>query len=193
MSWVVAIDESGDLGAHSRYFAMAAIVIRRPRMLRTAYRAIPVRNAESKFHNSSDREIVGVLEALASSDVRIATVSVDKHDYSSGCYGVSGNELYRKAVVTLIQDVASMIPNSDVDLMLDRCRFITAKELRSISEKRFAETGSILKKCDMKLSEQTPCIQLVDYVAGSVYRSLAHGDDSFLNIIREKIVVARTV
>ncbi|AMK14557.1 hypothetical protein AUP07_1524 [methanogenic archaeon mixed culture ISO4-G1] len=172
---------------------MAAIIIRRPRLLRSAYGAIPVKNFESKFHNSSDEEISAVLKALASSDVKIATVSVDKYDYNGSCFGVSGNELYRRMTDSLIQGVASMVPNSDVDLMLDRCRFITDKELRSISEKRFAEAGSNLKKCGMRLSEQAPCIQLADYVAGSVYCSLTHDDDRYLQIIRKKIVVARTV
>lgn len=82
MSWVVAIDESGDLGKGTRYFCMAALIVRRPRHLRKAYDSIPKRGYESKFSNSSDEEISLILRSVAEVDVRIVYSAVDKYDYN---------------------------------------------------------------------------------------------------------------
>ena len=57
MTWLIAIDESGDLGRDSRFFTIAAIVVRRVRSLDPVFKKIPTKREESKFHNSTEQEI----------------------------------------------------------------------------------------------------------------------------------------
>lgn len=50
MTWVVSIDESGNLGKEGRYFSIAATIVMRPRHLMPAWKAIPKTRIESKFY-----------------------------------------------------------------------------------------------------------------------------------------------
>ncbi len=192
MSWVVAIDESGNLGSSTRYFVMAAIIIRRPRNLKSAYERLPRKKYEPKFYNSTDEEVISVLKEIAKADVTIVTSIVDKHNYRSRFFGIHGNELYKMVLEDLLQKTAYQIPNSDVLLFLDRCSFVSMKEFRSLATRIMNNNGCQMKKCEKKLSDQTPCILLVDYVAGAIYHMHSCDDATFFNIIKEKIVTART-
>lgn len=192
MSWVVAIDESGNLGSSTRYFVMAAIIFRRPRVLSSAFAKIPVKKYESKFYNSTDAEISSILKEIGSTDVRIVASIVDKYDYKSRFYRLRGNELYKKVLQEVLDDVADQIPKSDVDLMIDRCRFINLEELRNISTLELSKSDCQLTKCEKRSSDQTPCIQIADYVVGAIYHKMRYNDDSFFKLIDEKVVVART-
>ena len=192
MSWVVAIDESGNLGKETRFFSMAALIMRRPRYLKKVYNSIPKKECESKFYNSSDEEIIEVLQSITQADVRIVYSSVDKYDHKGRFYGILGSVLYKSVLSELLGDVGSIIPNSDVELMVDRSRFITLDELRDIAASQFSAHGSQLKRCEKKNSDETPCIQIVDYVVGAIGHQLIHGDKTFTDIIQQKVVVART-
>ena len=192
MSWVVAVDESGNLGKDTRFFTMAAIIMRRPRHLKKAYDSIPKKDYESKFYNSSNEEIKNVLQNIVQSDVKIVYSSVDKYDHEGRLYGVYGNTLYKSVLSELLGNVGSIIPNGDVELMIDRSRFLTLEELRSIARLQFADHGCQLKRCEKKNSEDTPCIQIVDYVVGALGHQFNNRDDTFSNIIQQKVVVART-
>ncbi len=192
MSWVVAIDESGNLGSSTRYFVMAAIIFRRPRVLNSAFAKIPVKKYESKFYNSTDDEISKILTAINSTDIKIVTSIVDKHNYKSRFYGIHGNELYKKVLLEVLQTVSFQISGSDASIILDRCSFITLDELRSLGTEILHQNNCQLKKCEKRISEQAPCIQIVDYVAGAIYHNVSYNDSKFLNLIKEKVVVART-
>jgi len=81
LTGVIAIDESGDLGPDgSRYFAMTVIMIRRARDLKKSYDCL-MRDAKGhRFYDTKDNvSSVKVLEAVASSDVRIIYEVVDKN------------------------------------------------------------------------------------------------------------------
>lgn len=192
MSWVVAIDESGDLGKGTRYFCMAALIVRRPRHLRKAYDSIPTRGYESKFSNSSDEEISLILRSVAEVDVRIVYSAVDKYDYNGRFYGLLGNALYKAVLSDLLDAVGTVVPNCDLDILLDRCRFLKPSEFKDIARSKMTPHGCKIKRCDKRNSEDTPCIQIADYIAGAVWQQLNYNNESFIAIIQEKVVVART-
>jgi len=192
MSWVVAIDESGDLGRGTRYFCMAALIVRRPRHLRKAYDSIPKIGHELKFSNSSDEEISLILHKIAEANVRVVYSAVDKYDYNGRFYGLLGNDLYQAVLSELLDAIGSVTPNSDVDILLDRCRFLSLLDLRKIASAKMAIHGSQLKRCEKKDSGGTPCIQIVDYIVGAIGRHLNRDDNTFIKIIENRVVVART-
>lgn len=192
MSWVVAIDESGNLGKESRYFCMAALIVRRPRYLRKAYDSIPKKGRESKFSNSSDEDIITVLNNVAEADVRVVYSIVDKYDHNGSFYGILGNDLYKAVLSALLDAVGSIVPNSDVNVLLDKCRFLTGKELCKIASSKMTVYGCQLKRCEKNKSDDSPCIQVIDFIVGAIGYKLNRNDDTFFKIIEKKVVVART-
>ena len=192
MSWVVFIDESGDTAPNSRFFTIAATVVRRANKLRPAYAMVPKHGMEPKFYNSKPQVIRDILQAVSQCDVRIVHVTVDKYDYTGRFYGIYGNELYRRALDALLFEVTSLLKGSDVDISLDRNRFISKEELTAIAERNCELNACNLTRCEKRSSDQSPCIQIADYVSGTIYRSIRDGDDTLLRIIEDRIVVART-
>lgn len=100
MTWLIAIDESGDTGSGSRFFMMAAIIVSHRRQLLPAIKAIPSGPKEFKFYNSLPERIEPVLCAFSGCCVDIVYVVADKHDYRSEYYGLYGNVLYSSVLWT---------------------------------------------------------------------------------------------
>lgn len=188
MTWLAAVDESGNLGSDSRFFVMSAVIVRRVRTLSSAFKAIPAARDESKFYNSTDEEILEVLKELSLTDVAIVSVEVDKYDYASKYYGVSGNALYRIVLTDLLVRVFGQVGSHDVNLFVDRSTFVSLEDLRSMATETSKRHGSNLKRCEKATSHQNKCVQIADFVAGSFYADLQHGDGRFREQIEEKIL-----
>ena len=191
MTWLVAIDESGDLGSDSRFFSMAAIVTRRVRSLDPVFKKIPTKRDESKFHNSTEDEISSVLIALADTDASIISVTVDKYDHTSPYYGMRGNRLYYQTLYDLLDKTLSSISSHDVTIFLDRSRFISLNEFQSMAKSLSTSYGCTLIRCEKHTSHQNKCIQVADYVVGTVNRYYESDDERFIWILAEKISFAR--
>jgi hypothetical protein len=190
MTGLIAIDESGDLGENgTRFFVMAAIISGRSRRLLSTYKKIPIKEFESKFSNSSDEERNGVLNEIATTDTQIVYVCVDKSDYREPYR--SGNILYQKAFETLMEKAVCAAPSKDVNIVVDKSRFIKINDMKETAE-RIAETaGRSIKRCDKVLSASNKCVQIADYVAGAIWSEHEKNDPRFANIIKSKISVAR--
>lgn len=103
-----------------------------------------------------------------------------------------GNNLYRAVLSELLDLIGETVPNSDVQLMLDRCRFISIDELRDIATSKMLAHGCQLKRCEKRNSDETPCIQVIDYIVGAINHDMNNNERTLTDIIREKVVVART-
>lgn len=51
--------------------------------------------------------------------------------------------------------------------------------------------GCNVKKCDKKVSTDDRAIQVADFVVGAVNYRYNNGDDTYYNMLSEKIVIAR--
>ncbi len=191
MTWAISIDESGNLGKDSRYFVMAATVVMRQRHLLSVSKKIPRQREESKFYNSTEEEIMEVLTELSVSNVRIVYVVVDKYDYTGRFYGMHGNTLYEAVLRELLAEAFSMVKGGDANVFLDRSSFVTLSSFRAIAGEIAASAGCNLKKCDKVTSHQNRCVQIADYVAGAINRNYEDGDSHYMDVIREKISIAR--
>ena len=78
-----------------------------------------------------------------------------------------------------------------MNVIIDGNRYIRQDELREMCEGLCDKHGKNLKRCYKEISQNEPCLRLVDYVAGSVRYSFEQGDDRYIKIIDEKISVAR--
>lgn len=151
---------------------------------------IPRYRNESKFYNSTNDEIINILEALSSTDTSIAIMIVDKHDYNSHYYGKYGNELYHMTLNELLKKSFEFIGPHDVCFLIDRSTFISLDDLRHTAYQLSLSYGCNLLRCEKVTSHQNKCIQLADYVAGSFFVNLEYGDDSFSTIIERKVIPA---
>ena len=191
MTWLIAIDESGNLGSDSRFFSMAAIVTRRVRSLSPVFKAIPRVREESKFYNSTESEIHSVLESFSKTDSCIFAVVVDKHDFKSKYYGLAGNRLYLAVLRDLMDAAFQYIGSHDANLFLDRNTFVSLDQLRSSAKEYAIKNHSNLKKCEKATSHQNKCIQIADYVVGTINSHFQNDDDRFYHLIEKKISFAR--
>ena len=170
MSWLVAIDESGDLGKDSRFFVMAAIIVRRANNLKQVSKVIPRSNKESKYYNSSENTVGRILAAFAESEVRIVNVVVDKHDHKQPLYGKCGNDLYQAVLSELLDAVSALLTGSELHILLDMSSFIQKKDLVLLANDIVKSNGCFLHNNDKVISEQSNCIQIADFIAGTIFR-----------------------
>ena len=191
MTWLIAIDESGNLGSDSRFFSMAAIITRRVRSLEPVFKKIPTKRDESKFYNSTESEIYGVLSSLMETDTIVVHIVVDKYDYTSIYYDKRGNDLYRSVLRDLLDRSLESISGHDTTVFLDRSRFVSLDELQSMARKSASSYNCNIIRCEKQTSHQNKCIQVADYVVGAINRYYENGDERFVPLLSKKISFAR--
>ena len=191
MTWLIAIDESGDLGKDSRFFTMAAMVSIRSRNLISVSKTIPKHTNDPKFYNSSDSEILTVLDSISQSKVELFYVTVDKHNYSGKYYGLYGNALYVAVLKELLDDVLIRLSKRDVRVMLDDCSFISASDFNKLVKTIATKNNCNIMNCEKKPSQQSKCIQIIDYIVGSIWRLYERSNPTYLDKLVDKVSVAR--
>ena len=192
MTDLVVIDESGDLGSQgSTYFVMAAMIIPRPRNLKSVYKLIPRDGKEHKWYNSDEDEKQKILDLMATCNYKIVYTSVNKNSPTS-TNPIYGNKLYDLVTTHVIQDALSHLGTRDVKVFLDNNGFITTTRLKEIVQltARLTEVNPLdVGKRD---SQSTPCLQLVDYVVGSIRANYEYSEELH-PAIEKKLSFARTL
>jgi len=181
---LIAIDESGDLGLKgSRYFVVAALVTERSRNLLKAYKAIPKGNAEVKFYYSTHKEKEKVLTEVSRVKASIVYTCVDK-EKQIDTYG-SGKVLYQRALEEVIRNALEISVSKDVNVLVDRSRYIKNDELKEMVKELSQDIGKNVIKCE-KVSFNK-CVSVADFVAGSIWTKYESGNDEFFKILTEMI------
>ena len=184
------MDESGDLGsAGSEYFAMAALILMRPRHLKSVLGVFPKDGYEHKWSNSTSTERIRVFEEIKRCQFRTVTSVINKNNPYSKRH-LYGNDLYCWMLRQVITDAISVRMCNDVNVYIDRCRFIKENDLHSMIKQIASDLGANVLDCGKRDSHQTPCLQVVDFIAGAT-RAKHEGNDSTLSLIDEKISIAR--
>lgn len=114
---------------------------------------------------------------------------INKNNPDSKNY-IYGNALYEMMLRHVISDVISLRPFNDLIIYVDRSRFIKEEDLKSIARFEASKYGANVLDCGKRDSHQTPCIQVVDFVAGAT-RAKYENDDLTISIIDYKISIAR--
>ena len=99
-------------------------------------------------------------------------------------------ELYAMMLRQVLKDAFSVRPCNDLNVYVDSSRFITQVDVRKMIFEEASLAGANVLDCGKKVSSQTPCLQLVDYVAGGTRAKYEDGDDS-LSKLDKKISIAR--
>lgn len=191
MTGLIIVDESGDLGSSgSRFFTICSIIAPSQRVLLPAVRALPKSYLEKKFYNSTDAEIVSVLDSLSDIPINVSFVTTEKNCPSDNVY-VYGKDLYIRALRDLLDQSLERLKGQDVHIIVDGSRFVTQADLRKMCEELCFGHGKNLKKCYKGISQNEPCLRIVDYVAGAVRYGYEQNDDRYRSIIKDKISIAR--
>lgn len=190
MTGLIAIDESGDLGpSGTEYFTIAALVMFRPRSLKKAANTIPKRDYEVKWNNSCDQTRRMVFEAMSELPFTVVHSTVNKN-HPLNHRPIYGNELYETMLRQVIIDSFEVLPCKDVNVYLDSCPFINLEKFRGIVFEESKACNVNPKKVNKISSQESKCIQLVDFIAGAA-RSESEYSDETLKIIQDKISIAR--
>lgn len=206
MSYIF-LDESGDLGFDftkkktSKYFVITFLFTTKKapieRIIRKAFRNFSkkeIKNHHGVLHCYKEKPKIRqlILKSLKEKEISIISIYLNK-----------------KKVYTKLQDEKHVLYNYVANILIDRVytkKLIPTNEpIRLVASRR--ETNKFLNqnfcsyiqnqvqsnhKLDIKVEIRTPheerCLQAVDFVCWAVFRKIEHGDDSYANLIKQKIV-----
>ncbi len=116
---------------------------------------------------------------------------MDKYDNIGRFYGMHGNGLYEAVLRGLLAEALVAVKGGDANVFLDRSSLVTLSSFRTIAGEIAASVGCNLKKCDKVASHQNRCVQIADHVEGAINRNYEDGDPHYMDVIRERISIAR--
>jgi len=199
----VFVDESGDLGfscSASRYVVAVALATVMPieirRLVRRAQsRFGPTENrlGELKFNTASTRLRLHVLEGIARTETWIAWNALLKPSLPE-CRKTDKEGLLNSLRRVAVSELTARIHARKVSIVVDKRRVREKtregfdNEVRSAVMARhlgFFPPEVSISHFDSQTSEG---LQAADFVAGAVYRSLERLDDTYLDVIRPKVV-----
>ena len=204
----IFIDESGDLGfteKSSEFFVVAALIVHdhlpihrcfkkiRQNKLKKKFKDIP----EFKFHNSAKEIKSRVLRCIAKSDVDIAYCVFRKNQaypHLRDKHTIVYDYLIGSLVSRIIQ---KNLVSGDVEIVVDKSlngiqrelfdQYLVYKTFERNHDSRFEPPVITINHVD---SCTDPCIQAVDFIAGALHYYYRTNDDTYHQIIGERIQLA---
>jgi hypothetical protein len=204
----VFVDESGDLGfsrKSTNYFVIGFIVVSHKERIKTdvkrLLKKLNVRNHkkiyEFKFSNDSKYVRCKMLNLISKSEIEAGQIVVKKSAVRNDLRDKK-SILYNFLVAEYVmRDILSSYTNiNHINLHLD---LSMSKKSREDFDDYFSNkvswrsllTGvnqSITNKVYHDYSHSDPCLQMADYLAGSLFQLYEHNDCSFYDIIKVKVV-----
>jgi len=163
---------------------MSATMTARSRNLLQTSKLITNKEYEDKYKNTPDSKITNILRALSRSDALITYVVVDKTDHNSIFYGVYGNELYRSVLHSLLTNVSSTCAFQGMSILIDWTSSISESDFEDLC---YSILGKRVRKCSKHNSQSNKCIQIADYVAGSIWHMYERNEFNHYLLIKERI------
>lgn len=203
----IFLDESGDLGFDftkkktSKYFVITFLFAENKSPIERVIRKIfknftkkEIKNHHGVLHCYKEKPKIRqlVLKSIKEKDVSIISIYLNK-----------------KKVYTKLQDEKHVLYNYVTNILIDRVytkKLIpTDEQIKLIASRR--ETNKFLNqnfcnyiknqvqnnhKLDIKVEIKKPheekCLQAVDFVCWAIFRKIEHGDGSYVDLIKQKIV-----
>lgn len=202
----VYLDESGDLGfslPSSRHFVVVALASPEPkelsRVLKRARRRLYSSGSmtpEFKFKSSPEHVRRLILRGVAGTSTRVAWSGIAKHNVLAEL-GEDKDELYLRICSNALAGLVSRTHAKRVHIVLDK-RSGRRSLRRHFEEHLLDVVGSYhggyfapSTSVSHMDSVNSAGVQVADIVAGAVFRSLEHSDNSYLSLITGNIVYGR--
>ena len=196
------LDESGDLffdltkKGSSKKFSIAFLVVKNKRpvqkLVKKVFKTLPpalIRKCNGVLHAKYEKPVTikRLLTGLATKDVFIASMCLDKRKI---LLSTDQNELYTNIVISLINRLyADGLFDNNYDINLIASQRNTSRSLNkrfsdnlieSKHGKKFAV--SIVKPSDDK------CLQAVDFVSWALWQKYEREDNTYSDLITDKII-----
>lgn len=203
----IFLDESGDLGFNfkkkktSKFFVVAFLFLKNKgpveKIIKKIFKSFTKK--EKKFHKGvlhcfkeTPRVRIKVLNLLKEKDVSVIAIYLNK-----------------KKVYTRLQDEKHVLYNYVTNILLDRIynkKIISIKEpinfiasrretnkflnenFKNYLKNQINKNHSIKIEIEIKSPNEEKCLQVVDFVAWAIYRKYEFGDETYSNLIKEKII-----
>jgi len=197
MKKYVFIDESGDLGKRgSRYFTIAALVVDDPLKLERIIKKLRQRKLKKKIKelpeikaNNSD-EVVRkyVLKRVKKTDCEIYAIVVEKDRIFDHLFQVQ-DRLYNYLCGILLKEIGAVGAAGSLIITIDKKHTNTLVRENFNQYIKYKLRGKARNiRIHHKASISSQPLQVVDFVAWSINRKFNFGDDSYFNLIEDKIV-----
>lgn len=198
----VFIDESGDLGfsnGGSKYFVIAAMVttdaVKMERFVKKMNRKYDQKEkggVEFKFNLSKEALRIKFVQAIGSMDCSIYWRAVTKSNVQEPLR-MKKDKLYHYMCGQVLADVFKHTYSESFTVTFDRRS--SKKSVRNdldryVEQQMFSHhTGMFPPKLTVShfISSNCPCLQVQDYVVGSVFQSLERDNDNYIREFQSKV------
>ncbi|MDE1869682.1 MAG: DUF3800 domain-containing protein [Candidatus Micrarchaeota archaeon] len=190
----IFIDESGDLGKQgARYFIISAIVANDPKRIRKIMKRFRERRLKKELRqtneikaNSSTPAIRNyILSSLVKCDCEIFAIVADKGKILSKFDKVR-DKIYHYLCALLLDKVA--LGDGETTIIIDQkdTNKMIKRNFRNYIQMRFHKKARKIK-FNQVLSFEENGLMVVDFVAWAVNRKWNSNDDSYFNLIKDRI------
>jgi len=194
-------DEAGDTGfaferGSTRYFVLLLLLLDEPEPLRDRIDRLRQQlglpyGVEFKFHKTSNANRQAFLKALRPYPFVGRALVVDKPRLSAKWRQMRDVEFYAHCFAELVDRMPAGELGETI-LVLDQygAPTTTLRELRRRLKARTVDQSfRPFKRVSLKRSKGENLIQCADMVVGALMRELSEGDNSFFDLVRDKVMV----
>ncbi|AMD16946.1 hypothetical protein TL18_02255 [Methanobrevibacter sp. YE315] len=189
----IFIDESGDLGKHSKYFIMASVVTKEPIKFRRVinktnriFRKQISKSNEIKGTTTPNNIIKNIFKKLKNIDYEVYIICFNKKNKNKLKFK-DNNELYD----LIAFELAKIIPiNSPTSIVIDKSKSKKKDIFRFNSQ--FKYNLNNYENYPIEVSHLSSLhnkeLQIADLIAWSYFQSIEHNDFDFIKLIKNKII-----
>ena len=194
----IYIDESGDLGekpSSSKYFVIGAIMVDNPKYLnrliknaRRKYNNIIGRDVEIKGNKTNRQKKKKILRKVNNIDCEVLAIFLDKQNLHNVPEFYNYHALYDNLASKLAENIKIDSPTT---VIVDKSKskhedILNFNERFSSSLNNSNNNLISIKHVD---SFKYKGIQIADLISWSVFQSLEHNDDEFIDLIKSKNII----
>lgn len=202
----VYLDESGDLGfseASSRHFVVVAMATNRPVELQRLVRRVRKRrgscsrvSAELKFNSSPDRVRTSMCEGISESGAVIAWCAATKSNVPAAMR-TDKRMFYLGMCANVLTDLSKQIVADSAHVILDKCSgnrsVMVGLEGTVVRALHVHHAGHFPPRVSVSHldSQRSEGLQVADFVAGSIFRSLERSDNTYRDLVELRVTSGR--
>lgn len=203
----IFLDESGDLGFDftkgktSKFFVISFLFVKNKdsvdRIVNKIFKSFSI--LERKFHNGclhchkeTPKVRSRLLNLLNEKDVSIMSIYLNKkkvytklHDEKHVLYNYVTNilidRIYTKKLIPIEEKIHLIASRRETNKFLN-------KNFKDYLESQINEKHKLCINIEIKAPHEEKCLQIADFVCWAIFRKIEHGDESYFNLVKQKIV-----
>lgn len=203
----IFLDESGDLGFDftkkktSKYFIVTCLFVKESRPVEKIVQKIfanfsktEVKNHGGTLHAFKERPVTRqrLLSSLNEKDISVISIYLNKskvytkfHDEKHVLYNFVSNilldRIYTKKLIPIDNPVVLVASRRETNKFLNQnfCDYLS---------NQVNGNHKVSISVEIKTPQERKCLQVVDCVSWALFRKREHGDESYANLIKSKVI-----